>query len=334
MKGLRILVTRVDRLGDFCHTLPALSVLRRSLPDARIDLMMSKGLVSLTEEFSFYDGVLGYESVSPSYLREQQYSHALVLNHHSGVVDLLTSAGIPVIFGQKRGLGQWRYTHKTRLFRSKCTKAEWRYCVDHVESFLAFLNVSPADLIQRDWDMSQYRDANRRRYLSTPDQLLVFVHPGTGGSEPTLCVSQFAELIYWLDEKLRRPKKFLFTYSPEEIYLLSVLENKCVSMGVDYAVVPYKESLSRLLRVLSAADVFISGSTGTLHLASLHNPITAGFYTRGKRNLQTRWSSLSDSDRRLSFTPEGDERPDKPFESICLEAVASKLVAKIERVVP
>jgi ADP-heptose:LPS heptosyltransferase len=50
-------------------------------------------------------------------------------------------------------------------------------------------------------------------------------------------------------------------------------------------------------------DVFISGSTGPLHIAGAMNCRTAAFYPRRRSSTGLRWQTINEADRRLAFEP-------------------------------
>jgi ADP-heptose:LPS heptosyltransferase len=57
-------------------------------------------------------------------------------------------------------------------------------------------------------------------------------------------------------------------------------------------------------------DLFISGSTGPLHVAGALDVPTAAFYPRRRSATPLRWQTLNSPQRRLAFTP-----PDMAAES-------------------
>ncbi|MEJ2142293.1 MAG: glycosyltransferase family 9 protein, partial [Gammaproteobacteria bacterium] len=54
------------------------------------------------------------------------------------------------------------------------------------------------------------------------------------------------------------------------------------------------------------ADLFISGSTGPLHIAGALDVPTAAFYPRRRSATPLRWQTLNSEARRLAFTPAED----------------------------
>ena len=61
------------------------------------------------------------------------------------------------------------------------------------------------------------------------------------------------------------------------------------------------QGLSRFAQHIAFADVFISGSTGTLHIAGALDRPTAAFYSGRRSATALRWRTLNSPERRLAF---------------------------------
>ena len=63
------------------------------------------------------------------------------------------------------------------------------------------------------------------------------------------------------------------------------------------------EGLRRFAQHIQFTNVFISGSTGPLHIAGALNTATAAFYPRRRSATPLRWQTLNSEDRRLAYSP-------------------------------
>ena len=61
--------------------------------------------------------------------------------------------------------------------------------------------------------------------------------------------------------------------------------------------------LGAFARHIQFADLFISGSTGPLHIAGALNRPTAAFYPTRRSATALRWQTLNSEERRLAFSP-------------------------------
>lgn len=302
----RILIERVDKLGDFCHTLPAISLMKRSMPDAQIDVIVSPIIKPLAEQFDFIDNLLIYKKGDPNLIKTLKAGHYDAIMHmhsHKGMAIAAKKANIPYRLGQKRKWFQMLYTHRASFNRSGCLKPEWRYCTDHIEYFLCKHHIPPADIHWRLWDISEQKQTWQDFYGKQGDEKLIFIHPGSGGSEAPISVEQFAELAQIIDNTSKANLRFIVTFGPGEEALAQSLVDKIQTQGSKAQTAKPLSDIGEFSKSLVAADMMIAGSTGPLHVASLHNSATVGFYPHGSRDDKIRWQTLSDDWKRLAFSP-------------------------------
>lgn len=324
---VRILIARVDKIGDFCHTLPAIFLLRRSLPDSKIDVIVSPAVRSLAEQFSFIDNVLVYrkdDQQSLIELKNNQYDAALMMHSNKALTLLTKAANIPFRLGQRRKWFQFLFTHRLSQNRSACLKAEWRYCTDLAEYFLCKQDILPADIKKRLWEISHERTKWQEFYAKTGNEMLIFIHPGSGGSEASLSPNQFAVIAKSIAIHCHYQVKFIITYGVNETKLADTVVELIRNESLAVLKAKPIDSLGDFSRSLVAADMMIAGSTGPLHMASLHNTATLGFYPYDSRNGKVRWQSLSDDWKRLSYSPAKGKITGKKLALIDIESAAIK----------
>jgi len=88
--------------------------------------------------------------------------------------------------------------------------------------------------------------------------------------------------------------------------------------------------LAKFARSLVAADMFIAGSTGPLHLAGLHDVPTVGFYAGRRSRPDIRWQTLTQASKRLSFTPPIGRRTGRDMSLIDMEKAASEIAGFLD----
>ncbi len=330
----RILIIRVDKLGDFCHSLPAISLLKRSMPNAQIDVIVSPLIKPLAEQFDFIDNILIYKKGDPELvntIKAQNYQAALVMHSHKDMTKIIKEANIPYRLGQRRKWFQYLYTHRAPLNRSACLKPEWRYCTDHVEYFLCQHHIPPADIKQRLWDISSDKAQWQSFYGKTSDEQLIFIHPGSGGSEGSISPKQFADMANIIATQSQAEIKFIITFGPgEEALADNVVELISVHGHTAIPAKPIKD-IGEFSRSLVAADMMIAGSTGPLHVASLHNAMTVGFYPHESRDDKIRWQTLSDDCNRLSFSPPMGKETGANLALIDIEFAGEQAAMKVKQ---
>jgi len=141
-------------------------------------------------------------------------------------------------------------------------------------------------------------DFCRTRGIAAADRL-IFIHPGSGGSANNLSVDQYAALVRSL--RSSRPITLVITAGPGEEANAARLES--LTDGLPRTVYHSREGLRRFAQHIQFADLFISGSTGPLHIAGALDRPTAAFYTRRRSATSLRWQTMNRPEHRLAFSP-------------------------------
>lgn len=312
-----ILVIRNDKLGDFTLALPSFAQLKASLPDSRLTALVPAYTQDIAELCPAIDHVLldpGYKSdrnQQHALLREIQqlgFDAALTLYSTTRIGWLLWRSGIHERFAPATKLAQVFYNHRYRQQRSHSIKPEYQYNLDLVRVLLEHFAIKPASPPGPPYlQVDSSRVAECRRQLCQENRLKsqalnVFLHPGHGGSANNLDTDQYAALANKVQTKV--PLNFIISAGPGEAdrartVLRQITRHKaCLYEST--------EGLKRFVEHIAFADLFISGSTGPLHIAGALNRPTCGFYTNRRSATSLRWQTLSSEDRRLAFSPPPD----------------------------
>jgi heptosyltransferase-2 len=125
---------------------------------------------------------------------------------------------------------------------------------------------------------------------------VVIVHPGSGGSAVDLPAEKFKMLVAKLVES---KVQVLITGSESEKEL-------CQQLAVNNSVINFagKFSLKELVALINKADVFVSNSTGPIHIAAALDIYSIGFYPHLTACLPKRWGPYSNKSK--IYMPESD----------------------------
>jgi len=214
-------------------------------------------------------------------------------------------AGIPERYAPATKLAQVFYNHRIAQRRSRSEKPEYEYNQDLVQAFLAAQGVKKPKTVEPPYLSFKPADAKKvkQKFLKKnkipATKKLVFVHAGHGGSANNLSVLQYAELIKFLASSKQR--HFVLTAGPGEeghAHRLSRMLGK-----IPHAVHLSEDGLGDFAKHLQFAEVFISGSTGPLHLAAALGRPTAAFYPRRRSATALRWQTVNPAKERLAFEP-------------------------------
>ena len=152
---------------------------------------------------------------------------------------------------------------------------------------------------------------------------LIFIHPGSGGSATNLNLQQYADLAKNLN--LNNNYTIVITAGPGEVDFANQLAQQLRS--IPHFVFSSSAGLLDFAKVIQLCDLFISASTGPLHIAGALNRSTAAFYQRRRSATALRWQTLNSEDKRLFFTPPENE-DESDLQKIDVSAAAKKINAK------
>lgn len=351
-KSIRILVVRNDKLGDFMLAWPVFALIKQHFPSAIITVLIPDYTAPLARLCPWIDSIL----ISPVNKRGKidiiSLRRQLVISHFDAVLTLYSTmrvalatclASIPYRIAPATKLAQVCYNHRVLQRRSKSERPEYAYNLElayrlisdftrhdiKLDLLTSLTNDYLPTEIQRpllQFDSSkvqQWRDDFCLKNNINHDTFLVFIHPGSGGSANNLRHEQYAELANKLIKQ--RSIYFVITAGPGEERIADAL--KCLIYTNDTIVLQPEHGLVDLARMLSFADLFISGSTGPMHIAAALNRCTATFYPRHRSGCPLRWQGLNSPHHRLSFTPP-DNADEKDVSSIDIQSAADEITMK------
>jgi ADP-heptose:LPS heptosyltransferase len=173
----------------------------------------------------------------------------------------------------------------------------------------------------------------RRAYMQKnsiePGCKLVFIHAGSGGSAINLSLQQFAELASLISQS--GPVHFVLTAGPDELDTATDLSK--LMHGIGHSLYHSTGGLVSFTRFIGICDLFISGSTGPLHIAGALNVPTAAFYPARRSATALRWQTLNEENRRLAFMP-AEYTGEHDMQTIDLPASATQINILLRRLYP
>ena len=102
------------------------------------------------------------------------------------------------------------------------------------------------------------------------------------------------------------------------------IKNKVTNLDMD--IIKPTNQLIQMFSNINECDLFISGSTGPLHVAGSLNKKTVGFYPSKKSSTSLRWRTINEESNKLSF---GDFETDNKYIKVNINSVAAKIYNKL-----
>ncbi len=316
----KILIVRNDKLGDLLVSFSAFAILKKNLPDTEIHVLVPKYTAPIAKLCKFIDHVIvdplsitsKMHPIKETYqlsqlIRQQNYDAIITLVSTLRVAIAAFLAKIPIRIAPATKIGQIFYNHRIRQRRSRSEKPEHRYNQELAKYFLSLLNIAPLQTVSPPYlefdtvATHQLKQQFMEAHHIPEDHLLIFIHPGSGGSARNLSTQQFAQLANCLQST--QPLSFIVSYGPGEH---QAAESLYAKINHDKVLYESKQGLESFSQHVAFADLFISGSTGPLHIAGVLDRPTAAFYTRRRSATALRWQTLNSANKRLAFCPAED----------------------------
>ncbi|MFH0990508.1 MAG: glycosyltransferase family 9 protein [bacterium] len=299
-----ILVVRTDRIGDVILSLPMITSLRAQFPSARITMLLRAYTAEIAENFKGLDAILLYDqegrqkpySTMLRELRAQRFDGVILAHPTFRLASLMFQAGIPRRVGTGYRLYSFLFNRKVLEHRKTAEKheAEYNLSLLHALGCQSLQLVPPrieipAVLVQK---MEHARELNR---ISDP---YIVLHPGSGGSAREWKAENFGALA----QKLIQDS---FTIVVTGISVEELLVQKVVQMTEGKAIsIVGSLSIKELGALIQHAALFVSNSTGPLHLAAAVAVPVIALYPPIRECSPTRWGPLTE--RKVIF--EADNR--------------------------
>jgi ADP-heptose:LPS heptosyltransferase len=274
-KIMTILITRHDKIGDFITALPMAKVLKEQT-DAKVIFLVSKVNVELAKSMDFIDDVIEYTDDSFQLLarinkHKPDVSISGYIDNHLGLCLFL--ARVPTRIAPSTKIAQIFFNSKIKQRRSKVEKTEWAYNLDLLHKFDESLKLEFSRPLL---------DLNLQR-----EELIVF-HAGFGGSsDGNLSLDDYINLARVASKKT----KVVFSFGPDDIVLKEYMESY---LDFEATIRDDFKSLLDFTRFIATSKLFVSTSTGPMHLAGLTNTPTLSFFGNNLFASSKRWATISE----------------------------------------
>ena len=315
---------------------PAFSLLKTQYPDSCITALVPPYTEPMAKLCPWIDEILLDDhheylladiSALAKKLRQHDFDASISLFTETRTAAATFLARIPQRIAPATKLAQLFSNKCLRQKRSESSKAEHEYNTDLVRYFIELQGEKPEQSKQLPYlqfDNTTIQNI-RTHYIKEHDinteAKLVIVHPGTGGSAINFSVEQYAELVTCLAEQINA--HFVITAGPGEEKTAEALS--VLLPEVEHNIYVSTQGIIRFSQFIAMSDLFISGSTGTLHIAGALDVPTAAFYPARKSATPLRWQTLNQKSRRIAFSPE-KYTSENDMETIDVKSCAHQII--------
>ena len=311
---MRVLIVRNDKLGDFMLSYPAYALLKMNNPNCEIHALVPQYTYELAQACPWIDHVIIDPGKSAPIREQFKLLRLLKRTHYDAMITLFSTTRLALIglfaritwrLAPATKLAQFFYPHRIKQRRSRSEKPEYQYNMDLVRYFLSTIKITnikepTPPFLRFDPITTQSLRAEFCKEHSLPaNSFIIFIHAGSGGSAANLSNTQYLSLA----SKLATSNNIslVFTAGPNELENATVLANSLREFSV--TVYHSTKGLLNFAQHIAFCDLFISGSTGPLHIAGALDRPTAAFYPLRRSATPLRWQTINSPSRRLAFTP-------------------------------
>lgn len=276
---IKILVIRLDRLGDMVLTLPAIQSLKYAFPEAEISILAQPFLKEFLLTQPYISRVYEYD-LNKSLIQKLKLFSALRKERFDIAFDFIYAKDILPAFlaflsGAKKRIGFGTGLRSLFLTKAVNSSDEFKYEAERNFDILRSMGLTkpeqkfklhlPSHLIKKTLDKlgAEFKS-------SLP---IICIHPGVYNNEKRRLWSteKFAILINKLIERYKA--NIVLTGTENEKMLAVGIEKKCKYKTINLV---GKTTITDLCCLISSSDLLISTLTGVTHLGVvLHKPTIA-----------------------------------------------------------
>ena len=308
MKPKNLLIVRTDRIGDVVLSLPLASLLKKHLPECKITFLVREYTKTLVENHPLIDEVIILEENKQKIPVRSNVKKIMKNNFDAAVVVYPTFVTALIIFLSKIkyrvGTGyRWYsflFNQKTYEHRKYAERHELEYNVNLLSKFGITEEVNPGNV---SFNLkSEEAGRNKVEEILSKSELdlskpIIIIHPGSAGSSVDLPQLKFRALVEKISKELT--ENIILTGNDREKYLCENL--KLTPHILNLA---GKLNLSEMIALINKCSIFISNSTGPIHIAAALGKYTVGFYPRIPACSAQRWGPYTE--KKVIFSPQID----------------------------
>jgi len=300
-----LLIVRTDRIGDVVLSLPLAGLVKKHFPECKVTFLVREYTKTLVEEHPYIDEIIilkeedGKVSVKENInsLKEKHFDVSIVVYPTFTTSLILFFAKIKKRIGTGYRWYSFLFNKKVYEHRKYAEKHELEYNVNLLKE-IDIKEEILSGTVNFDLRINNNNQEKIKSLLISEkineDDKLVIMHPGSGGSSVDLPAEKMIELTKMLSE-VDDLKIFITGNSSEK--------ELCDKLIVKETVVNLagKLNLSELKSLLNRADIFISNSTGPIHIAAALGKFIVGFYPKILACSPQRWGPFTD--KKAIFSP-------------------------------
>ncbi len=275
-----ILIAETDRIGDVILSLPVFKSIKLFNKNIIITALVRSYTEDIFRNFKYVDEIISYTDLKSRdnianlhfKIKSSKFDTALLLHPEYKIAKILKKTGVPTRFSYGWKWYQFLFSEVLNQHRSKNVKHQLEYNLE----LLKLLKIKKIDkdikLTPLAHDLKFIQNLLKQKKLNKKH--LIGLHPGSGHSSLNLPPDKYVELIDQIKNRHKNAEIILTGTSRDNPVIDYILANVRTSVYP----MPLNLTLSNLIALISKFRIFMSNSTGPMHIASaLRIPLIAFF---------------------------------------------------------
>ncbi len=274
MNRIRLLITRIDRIGDVVLSTPIPREVKRKYPNSFVAVLVRDYTKDIYKNNPYVDEIIVYNKDENDFgfwqmmkkLRKFKFNHAFMLLPDERLNWLLFFSSIKNRIGVGHKLYQiLSFTKYVSRRKYIPLRHEADYCLDMIRKIgIEPQSINPEIYLSND---EKHKVSEIKKTLSSNKKIIIGINSTSGNSAPNLQPEEYKKIIYKLLE-FDNIKVVVTDFNPP-----ADLQN---INGIDYINKgkPLRESILNF----AAIDILISSSTGPMHIAAALNIKTISLF--------------------------------------------------------
>jgi heptosyltransferase III len=296
----KILIARTDKLGDVILTLPLISETKRLFPGSGISFLVQRYVKDLVDNYPSLDKIIlmdDYNSFFPflKFLRKEKFDIVINVFPRFKLALLFFLAGIKCRVGT--GYRWYSFLFNKKLFqhRKDALKHESEYNIDLLKTLSQEISYEKKFYFTYSETEKQNLENKLNSFSLSLSEKYIIIHPGSKGSAKDWPAENFKIYVSRFLNEFENIKVVLTGIKEEENILKNIYDSVPAEMKNSVIILPGAVNLRELMILIDNSKLFVSNSTGPIHIAGALNKNIIGFYPNQVPMNETRWKPLSDN---------------------------------------
>lgn len=283
---MNLLITRHDKIGDFVVTLPLFKAIKEQYPKTKLTALVSKVNFEFAKEIDFIDDVILFDKndlgKTQKEIKSKNFDASISAYIDITLGKILFKSKIKKRVAPATKIAQLFFNKRVKQKRSRVEKTEWQY------------NLDLAKKLFPDIELDFTRPLLN---IEIKKEKRVIFHAGFGGSsDGNLTLDDYINLARSIKNS---DYEIAFSFGPDDNVSKEYIKD---NLDFEATIFDSKISLFEFTKYIASSYLFVSTSTGPMHLAGATNTKTLSFFGDSLFASAKRWGTISDEKNQNNFT--------------------------------